>query len=421
MKFKREEGNDRPIFSHLGIIGNSDFIFCCLNSVIGTGALRLGSAFTSGILFTHIVNIIVVIVSLYSIRLYVYSAARFQGSTFEEIWTEAFSRSTVIIPAFCSIVSAIANVMSYFSFLQDSVVTIVSMIFKLVGTSLQDNIPKIGNYRFLIGILIDIVYCIPICISNNLRLVVILSYISVSLFLFIVLYVIIRFFIMISKDGFDPNHLFKLIDLKDHISGTISSLTFSYLFYPFAWPGLRHSKNPCVNNLNKIFTTTIGLSLIFYSILGTFSYLTFFSENTGGIIFDYYPHETKTDQILLIIGHIITFVYILFTIPIVLNSSRYILLNALHKNDEFPKDVWGPVGITLSLISLVLANVTDKISNVIFIASDLLTLILLFIFPPIFYLRGFKTQNILHFVLSIGMLILGVAVISFIIYTDCFE
>lgn len=129
MKLKREEGNDRPIFSHLGILNNPAFIFCCLNAIIGTGALRLGSTFNSGLLFTHFINILVALISAYSTKLYVLSASRFHESTFEEIWTTSFSRSTVIIPAFCSIISAVSNVMSYLGFLQDSVVTILSMIF----------------------------------------------------------------------------------------------------------------------------------------------------------------------------------------------------------------------------------------------------------------------------------------------------
>lgn len=421
MKFKREEGNDKPIYSRLGSLSNADFVFCSLNSIIGTGALRLGSAFNSGILFTHIFNIFVALIGFYSIELYVFSAAYFHESTFEEIWSAAFSRSTVLIPAFCSIVAAIANVMSYFSFLQDSVVTIVSMLFKLMYKNPEENLIKIKNFRFLIGILIEIVFGIPICLSNNLRVVVVISYISIIFFLVILVYVVARFFIMISKEGFDPDHRFKTVDLKDHISGSISSLTFSYLCYPFVWPGPRHIKNPSVNNLSKVFAVAIGTSYVLYSIMGTFSYLSFFDANSGDIILEYYPNTTKTDQILLIFGHIVTFVYILFTIPIVMNSSRYILLNALHKKDEFPVDVWGPTGITLSLMSLVLANVTEQVSDYIYIISDLLTLILLFIFPSIFYLKAFKTKKIIHFIGSIFMLILGCVAISFIIYADCFE
>lgn len=127
------------------------------------------------------------------------------------------------------------------------------------------------------------------------------------------------------------------------VSGSISSLTFAYLFYLFAWPGLRHSKNPTQKNLSNTFYATIGICYLLYSLMGTLSCLSFFDENTGGIILEYYSDKKTSDQILLIFGHIVTFIYISLTIPIVFNSVRYILLNTLHKEDQFPKDVWGPV------------------------------------------------------------------------------
>lgn len=136
---------------------------------------------------------------------------------------------------------------------------------------------------------------------------------------------------------------------------------------------------------------------------------------------DYYPDETYTDKILLIIGHILTFVYIIFTIPIVLNSAKYVLLNTLHKKDDFSKDVWIPIGITATLISLSLANLTGKTSEYIFIISDILALLLLFFFPPIFYIKGFGTKNKLHFIGAILELVIGIAAIAFIIYADCFD
>lgn len=419
MKLKREEGLDKPIFPFLGTLSVKEFVFCSLNLLFGVGALRLGSAFNSGILFTHLLNTFVALVSLYSLKLYIYSAAIYQSSTFEEIWSSAFSRSTVIIPAFLSLTTSITNVKSYINFLQGSAVTIISMILKLAMDNPEETIEEMERYRFLIGLIIVIIFCIPICLSDNLHHIVDLSYISVTLFFVIVLYIIIRFITISVKDGFDHKKQFKLVDLNGHISGTISALIFSYLPYPFAWPGLRHSKNPSINNLSKIFYIVIGICYSAYAVVGTFSYLTFFTENTGGIIFNYYPNHTQTDQILLIFGHIVTFIYVLLTIPLVLNSARYILLNALHKIDKLPKDVWGTVGITLALVCLTFANLNESVTTYFSMVSDLFGLILIFIFPPVFYLKGYKLQNKIHFIGSILELLIGIASIAFTIYLDC--
>ena len=152
--------------------------------------------------------------------------------------------------------------------------------------------------------------------------------------------------------------------------------------------------------------------------MGTFSYLTFFDENTGGVILDYYPSNTKTNQVLMLVSHIFVFIYIMFTIPVVLNPSRYIILNYINKKDEFPLEIWSLIGITLSLISLLLANFPDKITDIIYNIADILTLSLLFIFPPILYLKGYGKSNKLHLVGAILEIILGVAVISFMLYLD---
>ncbi|KAK8897992.1 hypothetical protein M9Y10_000237 [Tritrichomonas musculus] len=410
---------EKLIFPHHGSLNFPEFVACFLNSMIGTGVLRLGSAFNSGIIFTHILNIFIAVISFYSLKLFVLAASCYHESTFEEVWSVAFTRKLMFIPAICSILSSFSNIMSYLGYLQSSLVQIISYIILLVNKDGQDIIRSMEQYSILFGLVIFIVLCVPASISTDLKFVVITSFISLAFFFCLLIYVIVRFCVMVSRDGFDPNHRFKLFDVKDNISSGISSLTYAYLFYPFAWPGLRHARNSTVKGLTNMFAATIIIAFILYSIMGTFSYLSFFNENTGGIILDYYPSDTTTNEILLIIGHIFTFVYILLTVPVVLNPARYILLNCINKRDSFPTEIWALIGITLSLISLFLANTPDRISDIIFIITDLLTLILLFIFPPIFYLRGFGTKNKLHFVGAIFEILIGLALISFMIYLDC--
>ena len=387
--------------------------------MIGTGVLRLGSAFNSGLIFTHILNILVAIVSFYSLKLFVLAASCYHESTFEEIWSSAFSRKTVFIPALCSILSSLSNIMSYLGYLQDSIINIISNFILLFDNEGHDLIDSIQKYKILFGFFIVIVLCLPASLSNDLRFIVITSYISITFFLCVFIYIIGRFAAIVVKDGFDPYHRFRLFDVKNHISDSISSLTYSYLFYPFAWPGLRHAKNTTARNFTNMFFTTILISFILYSIIGTFSYLSFFDQNTGGIILDYYPMGTGTNEILLIIGHMFTFLYILLTVPVVLNPARYILLNIINMKDSFPKDIWSLTGITLSLISLILANMPENITDILFIITDLLTLLLLFIFPPVLYLRGYGTKNKFHFAGAIFEMIIGLALISFMIYLDC--
>lgn len=418
MKSKKEINEDMNIFNQIGKLNSSQFICCVLNTIIGSGVLKLGSTFNSGIIFTHILNIFIAFVSVYSIKLYILAAARYREGTFEEIWSVAFSRKTIIIPAFCSILSSFTNVMSYLSFLQNSFSQIISMIILLIDENAQETVDLIQRYNLLYGIAIIIIFCVPICISSDIRHIAILSIISLIFFGCVFIYVISRFVEIVHRDGFNADNRLKLFDLKDHISSSISSLVYAYLFYPFAWPSLRHSNNPTVKNLSKTFYLAIFITYIIYSIMGTFSYLTFYDSNTGGIILDYYPFDTKTNQVLMLISHVCTFIYIMFTIPVVLNPSRFVILNLISKKDTFPDEIWSLIGITISIISFLLANLPDDVSDIIFMIADILSLSLLFFFPPILYLKGFGLSNKWHFCGAIGEILLGIAAISYMIYLD---
>ena len=102
-----------------------------------------------------------------------------------------------------------------------------------------------------------------------------------------------------------------------------------------------------------------------------------------------------------------------------MNPARYILLNFIDKKDSFPIEIWSLIGLTLCLISLLLGNASGNIKDIIFMITDLLTLSLLFIFPPTLYLKAYGKSSILHLVGSIIEILLGIAVIAFMIYLDC--
>lgn len=417
LKFKREKGDDKPIFPRLGTLSFVDFMFCCLNMAIGTGALRLGTAFISGFLFSHLLNTFVAIVTLYSLKLYVLSAAYYQENTFEDIWSHAFPKYTVFIPEICSIVKPLQTVMSYTSFLQGSLVTILTQVIRLINPNSDDIISRLGNFKMLIGFLLVIVVWGPTSFCTNVRYTVYISYVSVSLFLIVSVYIIAQFVVSVNRDGFDPQHRFKLFDLKDHVTSSIMSFAFAYNLYPFPWPGLKHHKDPSMKSLSRTFIFSIVTCYFLYAIVGTFSYLTFFDTKTGSIIIDFYPSETFLDKLLIIIGNIFTFVYIALTIPFRINGCRYAILNAFYKKSEFPPDVWGPTGITVALIALALANSDAEVRNIISSLGDVLTIILMFV-SAVFYLRAYGTKNKLHLVGAILEAIITLAAFVFIIYNN---
>lgn len=416
-KILRDIEDDTPMFHHFGNIKFIDFVVYCLNVAIGSGALKLGFAFRAGLLFSLIVSIAVAILSFYSLELYVLSASRYHASTFEEIWKSAFSEWSSITLAIFSIIFAIINLMGYYQFLQGSVITIVSLIIELFEDS-SHKIEEVEKYQFVIGILITLVFSIPFCISSSAHTTITISYISMASFTLLLIYIIIRFIIDACKNGFDPSNEFKLFDVSDHCVGCLSSFILAYLIYPLEYPSLKYSKNGSKRGLSLIFLTLIISCFILYSLMGIFSYFSFFSKNTGGSIMTYYPEETTTDRILLIVGHLLSFIMVIFTMLVRINVCRYSLIQIFEKRENIPQETWVLFGITFSLIGCALSNLPNEITDIIGKLSDIIAALFMFFIPPIMFIRGYGKSRPFYLFIAIFELLVGIAAIVFYIYFD---
>lgn len=411
----RDFDDDTPMFYRYGNVKFLDFIVYCLNIAIGSGALKLGYAFRAGIIFSLIVGIVVAVFSFYSLQLYVLTASHYHASTFEEIFRVAFSEWASILLAIFSIIFATINLMGYYQFLQGSVITFVSFIIELFDDTSEES-EEIANYQFLIGIIITIVFSVPFCSSTNYRNTIFVSYIAMGAFAILFLYVIVRFGITVSKDGFDPNHELKLFDVKEHCLDCFSCFILAYLIYPLEWPSLKNSKNSSKKGLTLLFFTLIVSCCSIYCLIGIFGYLTFFSKNTGGSILNYYPTETKTDQVLLIIGHVLSFVLVIFTMLVRINVCRFSLVKIFERKDSLSPETWSLFGIIFSLIGCVLSNLPSNITDVLGKIGDLIAAVYMFFIPAVIFIRSHGKSRPFYLIVAILELLAGIGSLVFLIY-----
>lgn len=408
---------EKPIFTRKGPLSSVDFIFCCLNSAISFGVLKLGAVFTSGLIMTYIILIIVSALSYFSLRLFVLAASFYHESTFEEIWRAAFPKVTLIIPITASIFSSLVNIITYLREIQAAVISIWYKILKLHKHDYETDSSELSSYKMLIGCCILIVLILPLCFTISIHSMAILSYFSMICVFIFIIYVVFMFAYLVKKVGFDPTHSIKYFQFGDQFIKSLLTLIFAFEFYPLTYPGLRDCQNSTPSSLSKSFIV-INLSiLIIYSVIGTFCYLTFFDQNNKGIILDYYPTNTKAEQILLIIGRIVTFFFVLCTIPFRLNSCRYIILNTFNSTTSFPPEIWTFMGIIISVFSLALSNLTNEYLNCLEVINNVMAAVLLYIIPPLLFIKAYKTTYPGLFAAAIVLLIIGfTSSISIIVY-----
>ncbi|OHT15284.1 Transmembrane amino acid transporter protein [Tritrichomonas foetus] len=400
-----EDNVDAMFLSRKGSLSFWDLVIVGVNSAVGMAALRLGSTFHSGFFLSIFLYMFIAAFSFYAIQLYIWSAAHFHESTYEEIWTEAFSNKTAVICGFCSIYSTFLFLADYVQIIQQEIIDLINIFAPNVNSSVKS--------PYTIGLILMALFFVPISLSSSLRAVVNISIFQVITYAILLVYVVARFAISVKNEGFDPNHQFSYFRFDIRASNDVATLIFAYVIFPFAWPGMRHSQQPTIKNITNVFKTIISIVFVSYLVMGIFSYLTFFDENTGGIIIEYYPNDT-----LSIIMKIVAIFFILFSCPLLLNNIRYIILNVIDKTDNFPKNIWSMMGVCITFIAVILANLTDKYMDVIYIIGDVFSSLLVFIFPATFYLRGFGRKVKFHFVMSIIVIIVGIICAVFVTFRD---
>lgn len=418
---KRELLEEPPIFSTRGTLSTIDMLFYLLNSGIGSGTLHMGEIFHSGLLFSYILLLIFGFVTFLSTRLFVLAAAKYHQSTFEEIWIASFGKITVFIPAAFSLVSSICNIISYTQFAQTALIKIISMIIVLINEESVDTVAEIESHKFLVGLIVCVIYYIPFSFSRQVNFLSVASYINVFTFILFIIYVIVRSALRLVDDGFDPYKKFQLFNVSKDVYSSLSSTIFSFLIFPIAFPGLRHVKNSSPTNLKKIFGFTILIIFFFYLIMGTFDYFTFYGWDRSGTILEYYLSKTETDKILLIVGYFLALIYVSCTTPICINVCRYVTMNLIQSFNFFTMDIWILLGITFSFVSVALSGLDDEYLDIVFLIGHIMAACVQYIFPAILYIRAYKVTQKLNFATSIFVMIIGIGCVAFMIYYDIFE
>lgn len=157
--------------------------------------------------------------------------------------------------------------------------------------------------------------------------------------------------------------------------------------------------------------------------MGVFGYFSFFSSNTGGSILNFYLEETNGDLIFLIIGHILSFIMVIFTMLVRINVRRFSFIKIFEKSSNSNVENCGPFGITFALLGCTLSNCPAVVTDNLNYLGDLIAAFYMFFIPPIIYLRGYgKTNKFIllnkFYLISIIDIIVGCRTLVFLFYFD---
>jgi amino acid permease len=399
--------NDKRIYrDYKYSITSSELLVCYLNAAVGSGILKLGTVFSCGLITSLVLCIITGFVNYYSLFLFLKAGQKTCSGSFEDIWVVLWGKKTGWICVFIAVLRKIINIKGYFSFIYETIAL-------LINTVSTDHSEWWFTDRFSLSIIIILLFVIPLALFRTLNVVIILSYVK-HFFLAVLFGMVIFFFSNVVRQyGFDPNHELVMWSLDKRAISCLTTVITSYFIYPIAYPGLNHMRSATVNKLNKMFILFIIICFFLNYIFGLFCYISLFGRNKGGTIINYFP-----DGVFKIVAQICLMMMIVTTIPVAISPVKYIILNFFSKIETIGFAIWFQIGVSIGVICALMANFTGDINKYFSIISDLLRPVIMCIFPAVFFLKCYGLSSKIHFILSIGMIILGIGFDALVIYDE---
>ena len=396
---KSSDPEEEQIFPARRDVLTSFHVMVFLVSVaIGSGVIKLGTAYQAGALLSPILSGIIAILSCYSFTLFLKAACWAKAATFEEIWMRAFGPKTVPICASISVVSMTVVLESYVSFVYDSVKSLILEFYPEAPWYLTD--------KYILLSAVFVVFLIPMFCSKSLKVIAVMSYVKVLCLAFLCFVFIYRFAETTMKQGFDPNNQIAYFRFDSRAVTLLNTLLTAYLMLPMCYPGIQQVSKFTVKSFMRSIKITMTVCWIVYNICGEICYFTAWDQQET--MLDFYP-----DDVLNLISRFALTLMTIYSCHVAVNPIRYVLINLIAKLGEFSTAVWASVGIGVTYIAIVLTSLTGDVKFYISVVTNIQPSFMLFIFPAMLYLKAFGTHSKLHLVGSIGILLLGLAAIGF--------
>lgn len=402
------DSNDRLLFPNArGTMSPASGVAMMLNMIIGTGILRLGSVWRTGAISALVVSTIICFFSWYVLYLFAAVAAETGRSTYEGMWRDVISPRTTWISGFWSVCSKFTLGIAYINFIKSTLASLVLEHFPALEGSFMIN-------THLISVVVFIVGCMPTIMISTTEGSSMICWIAVGIIAFLGVHTLYWFGRFTLVNGFDPNKELKMAEWDMSLLSCISSLITAYMSIPLTWPAIKHIKGVTRNMLMRVFNISMIVCWVVYAVMGEVSYLTLFESNTGGLIFDYYPKSY-----FVAMAEVLVIVLMVCSIPMAMNSARYLLIRVVWKKDKIPHLVWVIVGVVWHLIAVAVGELGDPYPRWIGVCVDVAAPLTYFVIPAVLYIATFGKKHMLHMFGAVGMIIVGFGTIALVIYYQC--
>ena len=274
-----------------------------------------------------------------------------------------------------------------------------------------DGIPNwIYNRWFLIFIPIVIID-IPLSMFKTINK---LSYISFGSMTLVVVYIIHNIYYFsksVHDNGFDPQHQTKLFSFTNLVITSIAIQGTSYNCHPNIFPTLEKLENN--SRKRKMITMVIVAICAFaiYTSSGLFGYFTLFDAVLDPVAISYYP----SGQTFTLVTEGLYTLLLALSVPLIFWSCR-LSFNEIFFRSPFTTLRWNIIGISIVLLSGVIAVTVKAINTVFSIIGGVFSPLIVYLLPTVYYLRICKQRPFVLTFLAYFLFVFGIFTIVISLY-----
>ena len=345
------------------------------NIITGVGLLGIPYCFTSGVGTNLVVILSIAALSFFSFSVLVECAFASNIIDYPRLMSAAFPGKRVQWVIDLSIaVLYLGGSILYMQFSSSLIQNIFSNI---------DAVPSFLSNRWFIAFVIQFVIIFPLVFLKSMSSLSFVSLVSMFLMFCYIVHSIYFFVVAINEDGFDPEK--KMVIFKfdiNHVLPSLSVQATSYTCHPSVFPTLVKLERPTKARLNLVLLLVTIVATVLYLIGGIIPYFTLFDDIQDPVVLDYYdPKNVFT----LVIKSCYSVILIL-TVPMLIFASR-LSFNNLIFNTETTTRRHIIMGLIILVFGTVISASITQVNLMFGIIGGVISPLIVYIFPSIFYLR----------------------------------
>lgn len=367
-----------------------------MNGSFSVEHLKIGSFYGVGIIQGILLSLIPFLLTQLSFYIFFRSWVFGSKFTYSGIWILIFGPTFKLIPQ-------ILVIYSYLNF-TFSLVTLIPDIWKKFFNDLCASPPDFIMNDWFIVYLIGFISTFPFLLSKRLSSLRYMSYVSNSFLVLNLLFVIIDFFIHIKEIDSSKIPLFG--GNYNESMRILVAFQSAFYFHPLLQLSTEDLDNPTNSRVTGLTWVTSLTKFIIFNVIPILNFSLYYSKNHNNE--DSFLNHYEPKSALTIMIEITLYANILLTIAFFTYIIAYSLVEMLSvQRQKRMITILG--GVCAFLLNSTICFVDKNVRKILRIIGTFSICLLVYFLPPIYSIALYKTKDILWFILSLFLLVVGVA------------